>query len=442
MLQAGGLAALGMLPGCRSTSAAAADSVRRAKRCILLMLMGGPPQHSTWDPKPHAPAEVRGEIGPIATKIPGIHIGELMPLTAGLIEHIAILRAVSTGDQAHSSSGYYMMTGVPHAPMNFENANPGAPNDWPTMGAVVQRLSRHSALLPPAVRLPHHIFNTDGSVWPGQDAGWLGYRSDPWLLNCEPAAQSMSVAQFELAADVSLDRFGQRRSLLEQIETQRRQIESAPGPIVYSGQQHQAFDLLASPRSRASCDLSREPEEVRDRYGRSQFGQSTLLARRLIEAGVEFVQVNWFRGADEPSDAPCWDSHANETKRLRENLLPPFDKAYSALLTDLQDRGLLEETLVVCLAEFGRTPKFNARAGRDHWGHVFSIALAGGGIRGGQVLGRSDSQGAFPEEGRVRPEDITATIFDALGYAPETLIHDAADRPHPISRGEVVTSLL
>ena len=404
--------------------------------------MGGPPQHSLWDPKPDAPAQVRGEIDSIATAVPGVRIGELMPLTAGLLDRVAILRAVSTGDNAHSSSGYFMLTGVPHTPMNFENANPGFPNDWPTMGAVTQHLSRGPGLLPPAVRLPHRIFNTDGSVWPGQDSGWLGHAADPWLLNTRPADADMSIAQFELAADVSLDRFAGRRSLLDQIEARRREIEGARDSSAYRGLQEQAFSLLNSAEARASCDLTRESDVVRDRYGRSQFGQSVLMARRLIEAGVEYVHVNWFRGADEPTDAPCWDSHANETRRLRENLVPPFDRAYSALLTDLADRGLLDETLVVCMAEFGRSPRMNVNAGRDHWGNVFSIALAGGGIRGGQAYGRSDAQGGYPDEGRVSPRDVTATIFDRLGYSPETLIHDAVSRPHPISRGEVISAIV
>ena len=442
MLRAGGLAALGVVPGL--SKALRAESHRRAdapaKRCILLFLLGGPPQHSTWDPKPDAPEEVRGEIDSIATCVPGVRIGELLPQTAQLMDKVALLRAVTTGDNAHSSSGYYMMTGVPHAPQNRENANPGPPNDWPTIGAVVQHLSQEERIMPPAVRLPHHIYNTDGSVWPGQDSGWLGHAADPWLLNCEPASENSSVAEFELAADVSLDRFAGRRSLLDQIDSRRRQVDV--GRAAYGSLQQQAFSLLNSAEARAACDLTRETDQMRNRYGRGQFGQSVLMGRRLLEAGVEFVQVNWFRGPDEPSVAPCWDSHADETRRLKDVLVPPFDLAYSALLTDLDRRGMLDETLVVCMAEFGRTPKFNARGGRDHWGSVFSIALAGGGVRGGQVYGSSDAQAAFPAEGIVTPQDVTATIFDRLGYAPETLLHDPVNRPSPISRGEVIEAIV
>jgi Protein of unknown function (DUF1501) len=440
MLRAGAVAGLGLRPSAKRVGAAQPRPT--AKRCMLLFLLGGPPQHSTWDPKPEAPAEIRGEIDSIATTVPGVRIGELLPRTALLMDRVALLRAVVTGDNAHSSSGYFMMTGVPHAPQNRENANPGPPNDWPTMAAVAQHLAGPRRLLPAGMRLPHHIFNTDGSVWPGQDSGWLGHAADPWLLNCEPASEDYRVPQFQLAADLSLDRLSRRRSLLAQIDSLRQSVETSSRFGEYGGLQDQAFDLLSSASARAACDLTQEPQDIRDRYGRYQFGQSVLLGRRLLEAGVQFVQVNWFRGPDEPSNAPCWDSHAGETRRLRQNLLPPFDLAYSALLEDLTQRGLLEETLVVCMAEFGRSPRFNAQGGRDHWGSVFSIALAGGGIRGGLVHGRSDEQAAFPEEGVVTPADITATIFHCLGHAPDELVYDPLGRPHPISRGNVIQSLL
>lgn len=443
ILRAGGLSALGLGSwNLAQLQAAPANSAGTAKRCILLFLLGGPPQHSTWDPKPFAPAEVRGEIAPIPTNVPGIEIGELFPETAKIMDKVAVLRGVSTGDQAHSSSGYYMMTGVPHIPQNRENANPGAPNDWPTMASVVQALDRGAHLLPASIRLPMHIFNTDGSVWPGQDSGWLGHRADPWLFNCKPADPAFDIPQFRLSADVSLDRLTNRRSLLSQLEAQLHAAERGNSLDSYSGQQQQAFDLLGSTRARAACDLNQEPQELRDKYGTSQFGQSVLLARRLIEADVKFVQVNWFRGPEEPSDAPCWDSHARETPRLKTVLCPPLDLAHSALLNDLEDRGLLDETLVVCMAEFGRTPKFNGRAGRDHWGNAFSITLAGGGIKGGVVHGSSDEQAAYVKDGLVHPEDITATIFHCLGYSPETMLHDAFGRPLPISRGKVIEAIL
>jgi hypothetical protein len=448
-LYVGGLGALGLtMPGLFASRAAAATApnVRasggKAKSCILLFLMGGPPQHSTWDPKPAAPAEVRGEIAPIATNVPGIQFGELMPLLSKQADKLCVLRAVSTGDNAHSASGYYMLTGRPHTPMNQENANPGAPNDWPCMAAVMQHLRNGGGSLPASVRLPMHIFNTDGSVWPGQDAGFLGRPNDPWLFRCEPASKDFQIPQFALPVDVPIERLEGRRSLLQDLNNSLRGVEQSNVLHHYSGLTQRAYDLLSSSKSRTAFKIDDEPPAVRERYGMSQFGQSTLLARRLVEAGVNLVQVNWFRAPDEPSDNPCWDSHVDETNRLKKVLVPPMDQAFSALLEDLAARGLLDETLVVCLSEFGRSPKLNGRAGRDHWGPVFSIALAGGGIQGGMVYGKSDRLGGQPEDGLVRPEDLTATIFHCLGYSPETEIHDLQGRALAISKGSVIRPIL
>jgi hypothetical protein len=404
--------------------------------------MGGPPQQSTWDPKPDAPAEVRGQFKPIATTVPGLQLSELMPRLARQADKLCLLRAVSTNDNAHSSSGYYMLTGQPHQPMNVENANPGAPNDWPTVGGVVQRLRGKQASLPAAVRLPHRIFNTDGSIWPGQDAGFLGRGADPWLFRCEPAAPQFRIPEFSLSAEVSSDRLEERHTLLRQVERSFDLVDRHEVLGHFDRRTQQAFDLLRSAQSRKAFDLDREPPALRDQYGRSPFGQSALLARRLVEAGVSLVQVNWFRGPDEPSDNPCWDSHTKETERLKTVLAPPTDRAVAALLDDLEQRGLLEETLVVCMAEFGRSPKMNAAGGRDHWGHVFSVALAGGGIKGGTVHGASDRHGGHPKEGRVLPQDLTATLFHCLGHRPDTEIHDNLGRPLAISRGEVIQSIL
>ncbi|HTN77198.1 MAG TPA: DUF1501 domain-containing protein, partial [Pirellulaceae bacterium] len=296
--------------------------------------------------------------------------------------------------------------------------------------------------LPAAIRLPCHIFNTDNSVWPGQDAGFLGQTQDPWLFRCEPASKEFRIPQFTLPVDVPIERLEGRHSLLQNLNASLAGVERSGAMAHYSGLATRAYDLLASPKSRGAFKLDEETPAMRERYGMTQFGQSTLLARRLVEADVKLVQVNWFRGPDEPSDNPCWDSHTHETKRLKEVLIPPMDQAFSALIEDLTQRGLLDETLVVCLSEFGRTPKFNGRAGRDHWGPVFSIALAGGGVRGGMVHGSSDRLGAQPADGLVRPEDITATIFHCLGYSPETEIHDLQGRALTISKGNVLTDIL
>jgi Protein of unknown function (DUF1501) len=447
MLRLGGLGAFGLgLPELlRSRQAAAAGRTGpagppagKARACIVLFLMGGPPQHSTWDPKPGAPAEIRGQFKPIATRLPGLQLCELMPGTAKVADRICVLRAMSSNDNAHSSSGYYMLTGHPHAPMNFENANPGPPNDYPSLGGIVQRLRRQRRGLPAAVTLPGRIFNTDGSVWPGQTAGFLGHSSDPWLFTCNPASPGFRIDQFTLPADLPASRLEGRAALLERVNQRLDAVDRSGVLGSFDKQSQQAFDLLRSPRSRQAFQLDREPPAIRDRYGRTPFGQSVLLGRRLIEAGVTLVQVNWYRGPDEPPDNPCWDSHVKETERLKTVLLPVMDQAYSALLEDLVQRGLLDETLVVCMAEFGRSPKMNPAGGRDHWGSVYSLALAGGGIRGGQVVGASDRIGALPRDGRVQPQDLTATIFHCLGYRPDTEIHDTLGRPLPISRGEVI----
>ena len=446
LLRIGGLGAAGLsLSDLLRTTAAAKSPTPvapKARSCIVLFLMGGPPQHSTWDPKPDAPAEVRGEFGPIATTVPGLQIGELLPETAKLAEHLALLRAVRTGDNAHSSSGYYMFTGVPHQPMNAENANPGPPNDWPNYASVVRHLASTDASLPGAIRLPHHIWNTDGSVWPGQDAGFLAAAQRPCLFLCIPNAAQLRIQDCSLPDEMTPGRLTNRRSLLTELDRFRAASEQHAVEHPYDGATAQAFDLLTSPAARSAFRLDDESGEHRDRYGRNQFGQSVLLARRLVEAGVRLVQVNWFRGAMEPDDAPCWDSHAREAQRLKTVLVPPFDQAFSALLNDLVDRDLLDETLVVCMSEFGRTPKINARAGRDHWGSVFSIALAGGGIRGGTIYGASDALGGEPASGTVSPPDLLATIFHSLGIAPDTELHDRLGRPFPAARGRVIGDIL
>ena len=432
-LRAGGLGALGLsLP--QLLAASATGRPTKAKRCIILFLLGGPPQHSTWDPKPEAPAEIRGEFGPIDTVVPGMRIGSIFPKLAKQADKLCLLRAMSTGDNAHSSSGYAMHTGVPHAPLNAEGVNPGAPNDSPALAALVRKFRGDVGGLPGAVRLPMHIFNTDSSVWPGQDAGFLGRACDPWLFRCEPASPTFALPELTLRADVDLERQTGRQNLF-------RKLDRAPA-VPVNAHTETAFDLLSSRAAKVAFDLAKEPPRERDRYGRHQFGQSCLLARRLIEAGVGLVQVNWFRGPEEPADAPCWDSHAKEGQRLKTVLGPTLDDGFSALLEDLSERGMLDDTLVMCLSEFGRSPKFNGAAGRDHWGHVFSVALAGGGIRGGQVFGASDKIGAYPKDGKVIPADLTATALHCLGIDPGAEIHDAFKRPLPASRGTVLRGIV
>lgn len=425
----------------RSSAAGVPDSFGKAKACIVLFLLGGPPQHETWDPKPEAPPEVRGDLGTIATATPGLHVGELMPLTAKLTDRIAVLRAMATDDNAHSSSGYWMLTGTPHSPKNAENALPGAPNDRPSTAAVVRHLRGDRSSLPGAVRLPEEIWNTGRIVWPGQDAGWLGSAADPWLLTCDPNKPDFRAPDVALPVEVSPERFARRRALQDVMNREFRAADNA-GVRRWTEWQEKAVDLLRTDEAQRAFAIDSEPDAVRDRYGRNRFGQSVLLARRLVEAGVSLVQVNWTRWEDDENVAPAWDTHAKNSERLKKALMPPMDQAYSALLDDLAGRGMLDETLVVWMGEFGRSPKVNAAGGRDHWGHVFSAALAGGGVRGGSVYGASDRQGGFPLEGRVEPQDLAATVYHCLGLPPETEIRDKFGRPLAISNGRPVEAIL
>lgn len=417
-------------------------SFGRAKSCIVLFMLGGPPQHETWDPKPQAPLEVRGDLGTITTNTVGLHVGELMPMTAKLTEHIAVLRAMATDDNAHSSSGYWMLTGYPHTPKNSENATPGAPNDGPCAAAIVRHLRGDRGKLPGAIRLPEEIWNTGRILWPGQDAGWLGPDADPWLMHCDPSEPNFRLPTISLPDDVTSERLLSRRELQTDLNRRLDAMQASPAAQRLSSWQRRAVELLQTSATQSAFDLEQETPATRQRYGLNRFGQSVLLARRLVQAGVGLVQVNWTRWKTDDNAAPAWDTHANNTKRLKEALMPPMDQAYSALLEDLARTGLLDETLVVWMGEFGRSPKINANGGRDHWGHVFSAALAGGGIRGGVVHGQSDRQGAYPIDGRVEPQDLTATMFHCLGYAPDTVIRDRLQRPLAISKGQPIEAIL
>lgn len=450
-LRVGGLSALGLsLPALMSgrqslaseAQAAVGGSFGKAKSCIILFLMGGPPQHETWDPKPETPVEIRGDLKPIESRTPGLMVGELMPRTALMTDRIAVLRAMSTHDNAHSSSGYWMLTGTPHVPMNSENALPGAPNNWPSLGGIVQHLRPNSHPLPAAVTLPEEIWNTGRIVWPGQDAGFLGLRSHPWLLTCDPNSPEFQVPGTRLPAEIPAARFDERRSLLATMNEHLDAIERSGAPSRWDTVSQQAIDIMVSAAGRKAFDINAESNATRDRYGRSRFGQSVLLARRLVEAGVSLVQVNWTRPKTDADVNPVWDTHSDNAKRLKEDLMPPMDLAYTALLEDLEQRGLLDETLVVWMGEFGRSPKINALAGRDHWGHVYSAALAGAGVRGGTVFGASDKLGGQPSVGRTEPQDLSATIFHSLGFSPSTEMHDTLGRPLPISRGRVIDEVL
>ena len=443
-----GLAGLSLPELLRARAAAAPSSASRgsgaafgqAKSVILFFLTGGPPHQETWDCKPQAPAEVRGEFRPIPSRVGGMEVSEMMPRTALLTDRIAVLRAMVTNDNAHSSSGYQMLTGVPHVPLNRESVTAKAPNLYPCVGSMLRALRTPDNGLPASIVVPEHIWNDGNIPWPGQDAGFLGRNRDPWLINCNPEQEDFRIPNLELAEDVSQQRFGQRRSLLEQLERRLAGFQQNAAVRQYTNETQQAVNLLSAPESRKAFDLGQEPASVRDRYGRSRFAQGVLLSRRLVEAGVPLVRINWVRIAGKANQGG-WDTHSDHTASMKNLLMPMMDQCFSALVEDLDQRGLLDETLVVWMGEFGRTPRFNSRAGRDHWGKVFSVALAGGGIRGGVIHGASDAQAAFPSEGRVSPADLTATIFHCLGLHGDTQVYDTLSRPHAISRGQVIEQI-
>jgi uncharacterized protein (DUF1501 family) len=448
VLRVGGLSAFGLSLAQLSHARAAAPAGQlpgsafgKAKSCIVLFMFGGPPQHETWDPKPDAAVEVRGDLKAISSATPGLQVGELMPLTARLTDRIAVLRAMATDDSSHTSSGYFVLTGYPHSPKNTGVSPPGSGNDRPSLAAMVRHFKRDQSSLPGSVCLPEEIWNTGRVVWPGQDAGWLGAQADPWLMTCDPNQADFRVPDISLPVGVPPERLTQRRALQDLMNRQFQRVDDT-GLDRWSTWQAKALELLRNEETHRAFAIDQESQATRDRYGRHRFGQSVLLARRLVEAGVSLVQVNWTRGENEEVTSPVWDTHAKNTQRLKNDLMPPMDQAYSALLEDLEQRGMLEETLVVWVGEFGRSPYLNANAGRDHWGHVFSAALAGGGVQGGAVHGSSDRMGAYPLEGRVEPQDLTATVLHCLGVDPHTLLRDRLDRPQAASKGKPIEAIL
>ncbi len=412
----------------------------RAKSVIVLFNGGGIPHHETWDPKPDAPLEVRGPFGVIPTRTPGLRVGELMPRTASLTDRIAVIRTMVTGDNSHSSSGYQMLTGVPHIPLSRENATPGKPNDWPPYNAVIRALRPAVNGLPSSIVLPRRLANFDGLYpWPGTTAGVLGGRFEAWALSCDPSDPQFTAPGCEASPDVPAARVDLRRELLSRLD---QRLDGFSPTADHDRYREQAIELLAGRRAREAFDLDREPAPVRDRYGRTIHGQSVLLARRLVEAGVSLVQVNWASQDKKLPNGGGWDTHEKHNESLKGWLMPAMDRTYSALIEDLDQRGLLDETLVCWVAEFGHTPKFNARGGRDHWGRVFSIALAGGGVKGGVVLGKTDRHAAEPIDDAVRPADYLATVFHCLGFHPDTTLQDVEGRPLTISRGRVIEGVL
>jgi hypothetical protein len=437
LLRFGGLGVLGLgldgLTDPRSVFAAPGpDRFGRAKALLFISLFGGPSHQDIWDLKPDAPAEVRGLFRPVPTNVPGIEICEHLPQLAQVADRFSLIRSVTHSDNGHGSAMYAAFTGWPHP---TPNANPvPAADDYPAFGAVVSHLRPPAAPVPPFVAVGGAQI-VCGNQIPGQRAGFLGPAAEPFVVTQDPNRADFRVPELSPAPDLTTLRLDRRRSLLAVVEQAARLAESEPLAAGLDAIRRNAFELLASARVRAALDLEQEKPEHRDRYGRDTFGQSLVLARRLLEAGVPCVTVNWSRGGP-------WDTHGDNFRALKERLLPPFDRSLSALLRDLAARGLLESTLVVCAGEFGRTPEINKDAGRDHWAGVYTVLLAGGGIAGGRVHGASDRHAAYPAADPVGPWDVAATIYHCLGIPPDTEIRDRTGRPLRICRGDPVRSLL
>jgi len=439
-LRVGGLSALGLslsrLCGNSARGAVApapnSASFGRAKSCILLFLSGGPPQHDTFDPKPDAPLEIRGTFRSIPTSVPGVHFSETLPHTAQIAHQLAVVRSMTTDINSHSTSGAFMLTG--YLPASKAENVPAGPQDWPSIASVAGTLKPSTRTPLSSVVLPELIHNNGHIVWPGQNGGFMGATWHPMMIQCDPTQQPMHVEGMSLSEGMTSVRLAERFSLLQQFDAHFREGAKSSAIEELGRMDQKAFDVLHSDASRQAFEIERESAALRENYGRHKFGQSVLLARRLVEAGVRLVQVNWPRAdGDENIGNPLWDTHQNNAARVRDVLAPQFDRTFATLIADLQSRGLLDETLVVAMGEFGRSPKINASGGRDHWGSCFSVVLAGAGMSGGQIVGASDRLGAFPASRPVHPPDLAATIFHFLGIDP------AAEFVDPIGRPRLVT---
>ena len=398
----------------------------RAKQCLLLFMWGGPSQLDTFDPKPNAPQTIRGPFKSIATNVPGIDFSENFQLLARRADRLAVIRSLGHDDPAHLSSGHTILTGhLP--PSNKSDAAPPSDRDTPHIGCVMSKLRPSMSALPSFVTVPWIAYHpaAPGGQAPGQHGGWLGHQYDPLLAAGDPNAPGWQVPSLSLIEGQSPDRLFRRQHLLASIEAQRRNIEDDLISGRLNAQQQQAFGLLTSSSIRQAFDLEHETAETRDRYGRNTHGQSVLLARRLLDHGVPFVSVNWHNDGQN-----FWDTHGNNFPRLKNDLIPTADRAFSAVLDDLAQSGRLDETLVVWVGEFGRAPVINTSAGRDHHPYCYSGVMAGGGVRGGRLYGASDQRAAYPSENPVTPHDLVATMYHALGISPDSVLHDTLNRPH------------
>jgi hypothetical protein len=424
---------------CKAHGSAALCDERRAKSVILILLTGGASQHDSFDLKPGAPDGIRGDFQPIATTVPGIQICEHLPLLASRAERYALVRSMSHGENSHLPGTHKLLTG---RPMPLRRAsdldNVLSRRDWPCYAAALDIVQPRSDGVPKGVTLPNRLI--EGPLtWPGQHAGFLGAEHDPWQIEQDVNAAQLREQSLAMPTGMTVERLASRQVFLDEINQQRQRLASLAEERAFARQQEAAMNLLTSGKVTQAFEIEREPTEVRDRYGRHTFGQSLLLARRLVQAGVPIVQANM-------GIVQTWDTHDDNFVKLKERLLPPLDRGVSALLDDLTTRGLIDETFVVMVGEFGRTPKISRTAGatipgRDHWPHVYSAFFAGAGVRGGQVIGRSDRIGAYPLTRSFTPDDIGATLFAALGLPATTQFRDKLNRPLQLATGQVIEPL-
>jgi hypothetical protein len=430
-----------LLPDLFRARAAAADSTRgtfgRAKSVILLYLHGGHAQQETWDPKPDGPSPEKGEFGAVATSVPGVRVSELLPRCSRIMHKLAVIRSLSHGNANHVQASLAAMTGHAHPPDAEARGDfPPSPNDFPPVGAVLNSLRKPGAL-PTWVQVGPLMRRNNGTVLHGQLPGFLGPARAALAIDQDLLPGPVRVEAVTPDPTLTVPRLTGRQDLLKLIDGQCRVLEQAAETRTLGGHQQRALNLLASPATARAFDLAAEPAPVRDRYGRTQFGQGCLLARRLAEAGVPMVNVHYCH-----TPAGSWDTHGKHFSQMKESLCPTFDRAFAALVEDLDERGLLDQTLVLANAEFGRTPRINTGAGRDHWPWVYSVALAGGGAGRGVVYGSSDKAAAYPTSHPHDPKDLVATVYHLLGVPADTTVHDQTSRPHHLIIGEKIDGLL
>lgn len=446
----GSLAAVRGVRGDTTASQARGPGFGRAKSVILVFANGGQSQIDTWDPKPSAPLDVRGAFQPIATRTSGVHFCEHMPRIAQISDRLTVVRSMSHEDLDHGSAAYLALTGVYHA---RRSANPlPSANDVPTYGAVLRRLQKDSRFVADAIHVngPALVPTT---LSPGQDGGFLGRAYEPLAIG-DPTAAAGAFPGLMPHDDLPPVRLNERLTLKQSLDAYAAGLEKSGRSVDMNKLYAQAYSVLTSPQARQAFDLEQEPAALRDRYGRHRSGQALLLARRLVEAGVPYINVIWNhtnRGQDkdtQDTDVYGWDTHNDIFVALRDHLLPRFDQSFAALIEDLDQRGLLDQTLVVCMGEFGRAPRValepkfaGASPGRKHWASVYSIAMAGAGVQRGAVVGASDRLGAEPVTERYGPWDVAATMYHALGIDPRGHYTDTLSRPFAITSGRVMEAV-